>query len=93
MNLNAGRRARTQRVEDCDGRVSVCARVEYQSRKAVFGGRSDPIDDRAFMIRLPRIELHIELPCTALEPTVNLLQREPAIDLRLSHSEPLKIWA
>ena len=82
MYFNKRDRDPSQRIADRDAGVRICRRVDDDEIGAVLPGRLDAVNQRTFVIALPRRQLGAQLARQQLKPLVDLGQRQAAVDVR-----------
>lgn len=93
MYFNKWDRDPGQRIANCDAGVRICRRVDDDEVRAVLPGRLYAVNQRAFVIALPRCQRDAHFACKQLKVLIDLLQREAAVDMRFSGAEQVQVRA
>ena len=79
MYFNKWDRDPGQRIADCDAGVRICRRVDDDEIGAVLPGRLNAVNQRAFVIALPRRQRGAQVTGQPLQALVDLGQREACL--------------
>ena len=93
MYFNKWDRDPGQRIADRNAGMRIGRRIDDDEVSAVLPGRLDTVDQRAFVVALPRCQRGAQFACQQFQSLIDLGQREAAVDMRFPGAEQVQVRA
>src|SRR5688572_2496844 len=92
MHLDCGQVCARERVPQRDTRMRECASIDHKSVEFRVCQPGDPVNERALVVRLKKLELRRALELRA-QCLLEIRERRAAIDLRLALTQAVEVRA